>query len=68
MSFTGLKERIKTLEEKGLLTNQTLPFGKNMASKKYYHVSALGKEFLDLYFRMQEFYGKPILHDTKMVL
>jgi DNA-binding PadR family transcriptional regulator len=56
MSFNGLKERIITLEEKGLLTYETLPFGKNGASKKYYHITALGKQFLDIYFKMHNFY------------
>ena len=56
MSFNGLKTRLTELEAKGLMAHEKLGFSKNGSAKKFYCTTVLGKEFLALYSRMQNFY------------
>jgi predicted transcriptional regulator len=61
MSFVGLKIRLEELEAKGLIACEELGFSKNGAVKKFYCTTALGKQFLDSYFRMQKFYCNTLM-------
>lgn len=65
MSFNGLKNRLEELEAKGLMAHEELGFGKNDSAKKYYCTTALGKEFLTLYFKMQNFYSNTLMVRAK---